>query len=340
MARKIRVVNTGTGTYYVYDFVDIFGKTKRLYGKTEGELKEKIEIAQSGQQSVNTSLKAKSNKLYDYALFYFRNVVGTVHQKNLNRLIALFDNIIKDSEINKDINDITPEELQEFLNRIALKYPSNNIEDIYNTLQKVFEIAAVDNLVPADFFKANNIEKPESEDAAHFILSPQSFQELLNFFIEDNCMSYGSNELLIVFSMMTGFPYTAFREMKNSDISLEEGTFTLKGRTLPLTQEAIDWLKIKKEQKMLLNGSSDDLLFTNSNNRFPTTQSVGYTLSRCGIRNGFQKGITSNILHKSYIIAELEKNRTPEELVEYFGLKNKKAIAKVADEYKLLQSLY
>lgn len=340
MARKIRKVNTGTGEYYIYDFVDLMGKRKRLYAKSEGELKDKINNAEKEKVVTHNAYKPKSNKLYEYAVYYFKTLVGTIDARLLNRLIRTFGNIVKGSSIDKEISSISVEEINDFFKNIALRCAADTTKSVYEALEKIFTLASLEGIISSNLFEEVEPIEYKEQPNVHFLLDPVKFEELLTLFIKDNCIRYGKNELLLVFSMLTGFKLSSFRNLKNRDISLEEGTMKLKDRTVKLPEEALVWLTEKKTQGQLLCTEPDSIVFTNSNNRFPTIQSVIYTLERAAISNGFQNGISSAILHKSYVLYQISKGRNPEELATYLGYPNTLSIAKILDEKNTLDLLF
>ncbi len=60
--KKIRLVNTRGNEYYVYDLdEDMFGKKKRLYAKSEEELKAMIEKATEEREDALMKQKPQGN---------------------------------------------------------------------------------------------------------------------------------------------------------------------------------------------------------------------------------------------------------------------------------------
>lgn len=343
--KQIRRVNTGTGEYYVYDLdADAFGKRKRLYGKSEEEIREKIRQAQQEKQVRTSVYKPKTKLLSEYILYYFRHAVGSIAFREISRLTNLCEKVIFSNEINKSIDEISSEDINSFYDYLATKYASDNVKDIDNILRKVFEIAKNEGTVEVNIFEENNItlpafciDSPAINHKVSYILKPEEFESLLTFCIEDNCMRYGKNEQVIIFCMLTGLKFSALKKIKVNDIDLEKNIISCEGREVSLSARAVDWLTRQKEQGSL---PSDDLLFINSNGVSPTAQSIQYTLDSITKRQGFPKGITGAMLWKSYVISELDKGTTPNDICRQLGFSTVNSIVQIQDEYETRKLLF
>ena len=140
--KEIRKVFTGSREYYVYDLdKDFFGKSKRIYAATEGELKEKIAAAEAERTAVLETYRPVGKKLSDYVRFYFKCAVTQEAIPTIKKLTTLFDNAVFDSPIDKNIDEITQEDMQKFYNTIVLKFEQVNIDKITDVLKKTFTLA-------------------------------------------------------------------------------------------------------------------------------------------------------------------------------------------------------
>lgn len=71
--KEIRKVFTGSREYYVYDLdKDFFGKSKRIYAATEGELKEKIAAAEAERTAVLETYRPVGKKTFRLCAFLFQ----------------------------------------------------------------------------------------------------------------------------------------------------------------------------------------------------------------------------------------------------------------------------
>lgn len=360
--KTIRKVCTGTQEYYVYDLdEDAFGKCKRLYAKSERELKEKIEAAEQEKKRLVLTYKPKTKQLSDYVLYYFKNAIGNVSSTNIKRQITLFENAVFGSNFDKDIDTITKEEIQDFYNSLSEKFPVQSVKDINIVLQKTFELSNMEGITNIDFA---GIKIPEEKPMTNisYILEPKEFENLLTFCIDDDCTRYGRNELIIIFSMLTGLKFSSLKKLISENIDLEHRTVFCEHRTIPLSNRTVKWLVaqatngklpvtlpdefVDKEDGESMTGISrytykgDEVLFTNSGNVSPTMQSVQSTLTSITKRCGLPKGITGKTICKSYIISELSKGASAEELCTRLGYRTQLSIKEIQDEYEVRKLLF
>lgn len=159
--KKIRKVFTGTQEYWVYDLdEDEFGKRKRLYAKTEGELKQKIEQAEKEKREKIARYKPKTSLLSDYVRYYFKNAVGNIPSREIKRLLKMFEKIVFGSEIDKDMNTITTKEMQDFYAALIEKYPYESVQEIDKILRKTYTLANQDGV---SNFNYDEVTLPETE---------------------------------------------------------------------------------------------------------------------------------------------------------------------------------
>lgn len=369
--KKIRKVFTGTQEYWVYDLdEDEFGKRKRLYAKTEGELKQKIEQAEKEKREKIARYKPKTSLLSDYVRYYFKNAVGNIPSREIKRLLKMFEKIVFGSEIDKDMNTITTKEMQDFYAALIEKYPYESVQEIDKILRKTYTLANQDGV---SNFNYDEVTLPETElkgTSTSYILSPDEYENLFSFCLADNCTRYGRNELIIIFLMFTGLKVSVIKSLTAKDFDLEKGYVIVKGKPFKLSEQCVNWLRWqaanhiiplqwdieteeygftgneagkKKEMESTqpeLSYNPDAPVFVNSNGVFPTLQSLQSTISAITRRCGLPKGVTSKTLYKSYIISELSKGVSVEELCERFGYKNRRYITDIQDEYEVQKILF
>ena len=122
--KTIRKVRTHNNEYYIYDLEeDIFGKRPRLYAKSEEEMLKKIEQAEEKRKSDLMKQTPKGKGLKEFVLFYFKNIVGSVPSVHIKRLMNLFENAVFGSSIDRDMDEITADEIKEFYDNLIDKYP-------------------------------------------------------------------------------------------------------------------------------------------------------------------------------------------------------------------------
>lgn len=328
--KKIRHVNTGTGDYYVYDLdEDAFGKRKRLYGKTEAELKEKIEQAEKERELILASQRPKGKKLSDCVRYYFKSSIGKINASDIKRLLTLFDNTVKNSGIDKDIDELTADDIQQFLDKSSEVYHRQSVMELRGHLQKVFELFEQD----IDF---GDITIDDEAQPASCVISPSEYEEVIKYCLMDNCTKCGQNERLFLFSLFTGLPFSKVKKLNQSDLNFDDRTFTIDGMVYPLSERACAWL----QEQILAGTLNSKPLFINGNNVSPSLQSIQTTVDAITKHLGLPKGLTSKTITKSYIVWRIQNGATTDELTKYFGFKDKFKVQNIYDEYKVRTELY
>ena len=109
---KLVLKTVGGNTYYTYTFpMDMFGRRKRVYGKTEEEVLEKIanEVERRGGGGAGVP---KSDSLMEHLEYYLRWSLAPDTKNKKNRQRFLVERYIKNSVIDKNINEITIDDIK------------------------------------------------------------------------------------------------------------------------------------------------------------------------------------------------------------------------------------
>lgn len=341
--KKIRKVFTGSREYYIYDLdKDFFGKTKRIYGATEAELKEKVAAAEAERATLLEIYKPNGNKLSDYVLFYFKCAVTQESMATIKRLTTLFENAIFGSKIDKNIDEITQDEMQVFYNKMVLKFEQISIDEITEVLKKTFALAEQNKITCQVDFSSIRKEVPSSGAVATaYIMSPKEFDSILSFCFADECRKYGINELVIIFMMLTGFRFQDIRVLKAQNINLEEKRVLIRGRSYPLSDKCVEWIEMQIEAGRLpeCNAENDRLFFINSHGNQLTMQSVHSTIRNITKACGLPKGITTKTIRKAFIVHELDNGVTPRQVKDNLRSPSVREIMNAQGEYNLQTSI-
>lgn len=341
--KEIRKVFTGSREYYVYDLdKDFFGKSKRIYAATEGELKEKIATAEAERTAVLETYRPVGKKLSDYVRFYFKCAVTQEAIQTIKKLTTLFENAVFDSPIDKNIDEITQEDMQKFYNTIVLKFEQVNIDKITDVLKKTFTLAKEAGITCQ--FNLSDIRKTvpaAGTVSTAYIMSPKELESLLSFCIAEDCVKYGVNELVAIFTMLTGFRFQDINTMKAKDINLEEKTATIDKKKYPLSDQCVSWIESQIEIGRLpeCREENDRLLFLNSYGNPLTMQSVHSTIRNITRVCGLPKGITTKTIRKAFIVSELENGTKPKEIKDNLHMQSIREVMNIKDEYDLQVSI-
>jgi len=338
--KKIRQVWNGNKMYYVYDLdVDEHGKRKRLYADTEEDLKKKIEEAKNNKQEELNGQIPIGCRLQDYVRFYFKNIIGKIATVKINHLIKLFSNAVFNTEIDRNMDEITEEDILRFYNQILEKYLYENVLEIDDVLRNTYALANKTGAVDFDY---SVIPVPQGKyewGGAEYIMNGEEMQVLLKYCLEDNCQKYGSNELVTVFAIYTGLHFSKIVKINENDVDLDNATLMTEGRKISLSPECVEWLR-KMQDEGSLHFDSDKPLFMNRKGEVASSSASIVTMMRIAKRCGFPKGINSKTLHKAYVVSELKKGVSPEELCKRFGYKQTKKITQMRDDYEMRRLLF
>lgn len=341
--KEIRKVFTGSREYYVYDLdKDFFGKTKRLYAATEGELKEKIAAAEAERTAILETYRPVGKKLSDYVNFYFKCAVSQEAIPTIKKLTTLFENAVFNSPIDKNIDEITQDEMQEFYNGAVLKFEQVNIDKLTDVLKKTFILAEEAGIAcQVDLSKIRKKVPAAGTLSTAYIMSPKELESLLSFCIAEDCVKYGVNELVAIFTMLTGFRFQDINTMKAKDINLEESTVTIGKKKYPLSAQCVSWLESQIEIGRLpeCNEENDRLLFLNSYGNPLTMQSVHSTIRTITRVCGLPKGITTKTIRKAFIVSELENGVAPRKIKDSLHMQAIRDVMNVKDEYDLQNNI-
>ncbi len=181
--KKIRKVCTRGNEYYIYDLDEnMFGKRPRLYAKTEEELIKKIKEAEKEKNSLLLKQMPKGYELHEYVKFYFKNIIGKIPAVTIRQLMNLFKNAVFGSSIDHDIREITAEEITDFYELLADKYPFESVKDIDDVLRKTFVISNNAGVTELDY---SVIPAPENKvnvkGSSEYIAEKSELEKILNY---------------------------------------------------------------------------------------------------------------------------------------------------------------
>ncbi len=376
--KKIRKVTVNSREYYVYDVVvNTERKVQRIYGKSENEVRQKIEAM--GYMDANTEFSFEgfepdNGTFSEYATYYFKKSLGNLPIQELRHLIVLFGNTVSKTEFDIQLKDYTEKKLKKYFNNLTDNYTEKDVKLMYDTFRNIFNAANKAGITQNITVPVPDYKKIADASTVEYILSPEEYDKLKAFCLQDDCVMYGKNEQIVLLALFTGIKVNAMKDMLIKDVNLESGVITADDIKIKISDECREWLISQVRRGRLAavgnNGeilpyygadiSSDDeqggvnndksisrytlnkndLFFVNSNNRFPTTQSIYFTLQRMSLRMGLPKGIFIGILFKSYIIYELSKGVTIAKLQKRFQIRNPKKITDIQDEYAVKKALF
>ena len=240
--RKIRTVEIDGKTYFGYELdKNVYGERKRLYADTKEELEQKIQQAENERFKSLMCYLPQEPKLQDYANLYFRNAIGVVSSAELKSEILLMKSTVYGSGIDRNITELTADDVEKFYSTLTAKYQSDDIARLHEILKKVFEVAV---RAGAETFEFDEVHLPKydknEEQSAKYLLSEQEMKLLLN-----NCLTnpkYGRNIWTVVLSLYTGIYFADILKIRHSDIHIDDREIISKGNAVPMSEECAVWL--------------------------------------------------------------------------------------------------
>lgn len=336
MAKKKNNINrifNGRDYYYAYRMPpDIFGKRKRLYAKTEEELLAKIEKYEQEKDEILRAYKPGAKKLADYIVYYFRHAVECFTNTKIDLKKRLFERTILNSKLNKDIDELTTEEINDYYRELSEKYTSANIKQINELIQNACTLAVKDGIsCVVDFSQIIFPDDTIKRNKKDYILSPEEFDILLNYCINDTDSKNHKNTFIIIVIMLTGLPLSSVTNLRYRDVDLKRGVLSLEDREYCLTDEAKTWFtEFFKEN----DGSGDDYLFASSSGARTTKQVAAFAIKSFAKKCGLPDVINARTLQKSYIVYEINKGTPRKVLQQRLGYKKLCSITIVLKEYE------
>lgn len=337
MAKRKNNINrifNGRDYYYAYRLPpDVFGKRKRLYAKTEEELRDKIEKYNQEKKENLQTYRPGTKRLSDYIIYYFRHATSCFTSAHIERMQLLFEKNILNSSIDKDIDALTAKEINAHYNKLSETYTFEHISEVNTLIQNAVSLAAEDGIdVNIDFSEIVVPKITVKRGGNNYIPSPDEFEIMLNFCINDKHDKFGNNESLIILFMLTGIPAISLGTLQCKNVDLERGVLTLDDREYVLSDEAKQWLTEHFKENEFK--SDNDYVFATKDKTPPSGQSVLYTIKAVAKQCCLPSGISRTSLQKAYVISELDKGTPRSVLYQRLGYTSKRITA-IKREYKL-----
>lgn len=352
MGRKrlnnIRVAQVNGNKYFVYDLEeDTLGKRKRIYAKTEGELKEKIEqAAKEKDMSLNSKIP-KTDDLKSWVIFFLKASVGKNAAPIIKRWAKISENAIYNSQINKNISEISSQEIENFILDSLNTFPEENVRDLEQILRGVFEISSKTGRTKISF---PEIKFPEEKTSVNekYYMTDTELDILLKFCFLDDCKKYSKKELVITLALLTGIKCSDLLKLTRSDFCLSQNCIRLRDEQIPLSRTATEWLEEQERRGVMqistyhydpetsINtkiGDGTELVFCFDGKKL-LSSNVQHTLRLLLVRCGLPKGITMLTIHKSFLVNEIRRGVPVDTIAKRYGY-SKRTVETMLDEAEI-----
>ncbi len=238
---KLVLKTVGGNTYYTYTFpMDMFGRRKRVYGKTEEEVLEKIanEVERRGGGGAGVP---KSDSLMEHLEYYLRWSLAPDTKNKKNRQRFLVERYIKNSVIDKNINEITIDDINDFFKKLVDFISLSVIKELFGILDFTFKAAR--NNGRSDVISLEGVELPKkSSYVEEYIPTTEEYLMFRNYCIQMNDeKSVPALQSIIVGSFL-GLKLKDVAKIKCGDIDLENNVVRVEDRTIKIRPEFKEWI--------------------------------------------------------------------------------------------------
>ncbi|MDE5557431.1 MAG: tyrosine-type recombinase/integrase [Ruminococcus sp.] len=244
--KKVRLIEQNGSSYYMYPFSkkDTGGKDKKIYGKSEEELRDKVMAFYKEMRAVP---EVQTTLLKDYVDYWAKKSFGIIETPEIVKILNLF-NVMVYGSLNTDISKITLEDMQNFYRKMQREFPFENVQRIDSSLRAVFEYAKKDGIENFDF---SEIPPCTEQDCGsemcpvEYLPTAEQQKHLLEYCRADTNTKRSS--WLLVFTLMTGLLASKAVKIQYKDCNFanKQVTVSLTKNVFPflLNDEVISWLK-------------------------------------------------------------------------------------------------
>ena len=266
---KYKTQNINGIDYYYYVFpTNALGKRKRIYGRTIGELEEKIEQYKEEKHVI----PIKSNNFSALVLYYLQTACFT-RKHQLNELYHFLDSKIKDSIIDIDINDkFFNDRLNDYFYYLQKYYNKEMVNKLYDFISSVIEFAQTISLLEDIKLEKNkgliSYKQIKTKTKKYFLSEEEAriiLKECSRIKTNGNYF-YGVGAKVIALILCTGLKTEQLIDLSLENINIHKKmlyiTYKNEPRTIPLCREAVSVLSdFNKSNKSFPFEIDTDYLF-------------------------------------------------------------------------------
>ena len=270
-----------------------------MNGRTEHKIKTEKQIINQIESST-------------FELKGFYNYISSKYEHKTKQLyITYIINFL--NYINKDIKDITAEDINAYLNHLMYKTKNNEVEEtsgtyrgtVHSALKLYFQFLTEMNQI------SNNpilyVPRPKSKKDSlikRIYLNPLELQVIINNIKNDakNILWKDRDLLILMIFLYTGIRCTALTEINMEDINTEEKTLLIidkrnKKRIFEIDDEVVELYKKVVKQNKKFHVATNALFLSNRHDRI-SSRTVSRIIEKYS--NNLDKHVTPHKLRRSY----------------------------------------
>ncbi|MDE6832804.1 MAG: tyrosine-type recombinase/integrase [Ruminococcus sp.] len=334
---KIKKIETEDRFYYFYEMEwNLYGKRERFYAPTEEELWEKLQHTEDERLKYLMTSFPENNVLNDYINFYFKGQLCIGNPIEMKSDLLFIRTITSGSEIDRNITELSAEDIQSYYNKLTALHSSEEIIRLHEIFTEIFQSFNHIGIKTPDL---NSIQIPDIKKVKNkyerILLSENEMETLM---IQCLGSRNSNNAFVVIFALHTGIYLNDIFEIRNHDIQLDDSAVNVKGKTVPICPECLEWLKERladkagesdilyknPEQKEniirnYLKNNSEGYLFTNARGKKTTFYPAANFLKNIAEKSGISRSITPLSLHCSYLADAIKNGADIEELKTLYG---------------------
>lgn len=318
-------------SYYVIDSITNEQKRIRKPFKTEIEAKLFVSHLNNESEDYSSSSNYTLNDILNIIIKekLKNNIVTTRYASSLKDTNKLIDNSLL---ADKKIQDLTYEEIQEFLNSLS-RYSNDYIKRISNQLEEAFNYSLVHGYI--SYNPMLNVIKPKSIKSTVSIrgLIKEEQTKFVDYLITKDLINFPYKNLYLILLYM-GLRIGEALALQYDDIDLKNNVVHINkivvkdennkptlikeyenSRKVPIN-ELVKFCFVEQKRKAL--GNSEKFLFLSSNHTLVEPSTINATLKRTFSKLGFT-GICTQSLRYTYRNNCLEEGFLHEEIIKLIG---------------------
>lgn len=319
--KKIRKISIRGTEYFCYDLdPNEAGIRVRVYGKTEEELQEKIQQATKERDArLQYEKPDPDDKLYEYIIFYMKNLVGKRPTETMHRELMLVDTIVKNSEVNIAVSQLKVKTVMKFINNTIYLYGEQIAQTLFTIIRNSLALDYVKSVLPFDVNELQMAHFNKVSSGYKDFLTEEQLQRLTTFCIT-NRRSYGNAQDTILFGAITGIRIQDAVELLAEEVSVTEGGIAVKDTIFPVGEMELAWFEDYLVSVSARKPDTDPHLFLTRDGVPMTLRAVRGTLAKMRLRLGLPVGVTPMALYESFLVIQLEKGVSASILAKRYGV--------------------
>lgn len=319
---------------YLPDELNLFDRKIKIVGKTEKEIDTKFARRTAEIREQIKQMMPENHTLKSVILAYFRCVIGDVRKLDgIEKMSKMCEDSIFGSKIDKDIEDITLEDISTFYSEQSQKYIKDDLKILHKVIKRAFSISGAAGVTSITLEQLDevfdNVTTPRKKGKeADYIPTPEDLDKLLDFCLKGGTKKFWSNnKQKLTFVLLTGLN-TA--EAINAEIDIDKlPDIKVKERVFRVDERTEEWLR-----NGLANGDltlEDGRLFENTHT---VKQAFFTTLRGMAAQCLIPTGISPRSLFKGMLVRQVNEGVPIEVISERYNI-SAATISKYCTMYKL-----